>query len=154
LSQVILDSGVFIASVYVEALTAEAKQLLQQLQAAQVTLHAPNLLRYELIAVSRKAVYKGRVTAEEGLIARDQLLSYPVTLHFDETLLKRGYELAEQYNRPTAYDSQYLALTERLSCEFWTVDERLFNAVKDKFPGIRWLGNWVSTAVNAVENPE
>jgi len=137
-----LDSGIFIASVYVETLTAEAKGLLHQLQAAQVTLHAPNLLRYELIAVSRKAVYQGRVTAEEGKIARDQLLSYPVTLHFDDALLKRGYELAEEYNRPTAYDAQYLALAEQLSCEFWTADERMFNVMNAKFPGIRWLGKW------------
>ena len=142
MSQVMLDSGIFIASVYVETLTAEAKGLLHQLQAAQVTLHAPNLLRYELIAVSRKAVYQGRVTAEEGKIARDQLLSYPVTLHFDDALLKRGYELAEEYNRPTAYDAQYLALAEQLSCEFWTADERMFNVMNAKFPGIRWLGKW------------
>ena len=137
-----LDSGIFIASVYPETLTSQAKALLQQLQAAQVTLHAPTLLHYELIAVSRKAVYQRRVTAEEGLIARDQLLSYPVTLHFDDALLKRGYELAEEFNRPTAYDAQYLALAEQMVCEFWTADERLFNAVGTKYSDIRWLGNW------------
>lgn len=145
MSQVVLDSGIFIASVYPETLTIEAKELLHQFQTAQVTLHSPTLLRYELIAVSRKAVYQGRVTAEEGLIARDQLLSYPVTLHFDDALLKRGYELADEYNRPTAYDAQYLALAERLSCNFWTADERMFNAVNAKFRGIRWLGTWKST---------
>ena len=79
---------------------------------------------YELIAVSRKAAYQGHVTAEEGLVARDQLLSYPVILHFDDALLKRGYELAEEFNRPTAYDAQYLALAERMACDFWTTDER------------------------------
>ena len=145
MSQVVLDSGIFIASVYLETLTTEAKGLLHQLQVAQVTLNAPTLLRYELVAVSRKAVYQARVTAEEGLIARDQLLSYPVTLHFDDALLKRGYELAEEYNRPTAYDAQYLALAERLSCDFWTADERMFNAVNTKFSGIHWLGTWKST---------
>ena len=63
MSQVVLDSGIFIASVYPETLTSQAKALLQQSQVAQVTLHAPTLLHYELIAVSRKAVYQGRVTA-------------------------------------------------------------------------------------------
>lgn len=146
MSQVVLDSGIFIASVYPETLTFEAKGLLHQLQEAQITLHAPTLLRYELIAVSRKAVYQKRITADEGQIARDQLMSYPVTLHFDDALLKRAYKLAEEDNRPTAYDAQYLALAERLACAFWTVDERLFNAVKVNFPGIRWLGNWNPTA--------
>ena len=142
MTEVVLDSGIFIAGIYPEALTVQAKGLLQQLQTEQAALHAPYLLRYELIAVSRKAVYQKRVTAEEGLIARDQLLSYPVTLHFDVGLLKRAYELAEIYNRPTAYDAQYLALAERLSCDFWTADERMFNAVYAQFPGIRWLKNW------------
>jgi predicted nucleic acid-binding protein len=141
LSEVVLDSGILIATVYPEILTPHAKRLIKQLQEANATLHAPTLMRYELVAVSRKAVYQGRVTDAEGLRARDTLLSYPVTLHFDDALLKRGYELATEYNRPTAYDAQYLALAERLSCDFWTVDERMFNAVQSKFPRVYWLGN-------------
>jgi predicted nucleic acid-binding protein len=76
LSQVILDLGVFIASVYPETLTLQAKGLLRQLEEAQIVLHAPTLLRYELVAVSRKAVYQARVTAQAGRIARDQLLTF------------------------------------------------------------------------------
>ncbi|MCB9454009.1 MAG: type II toxin-antitoxin system VapC family toxin [Anaerolineaceae bacterium] len=142
MSNVVLDSGVFIASVFPETLTPQAKQFIKQLQTNNVILHAPALLRYEVVAVSRKAVYQGRVTAEEGLRARERLLSYPVTLHFDDNLLKRGYELATEYNRPTAYDSQYLAVAEQLSCDFWTADERMFNAVRLRFSSIRWLGNF------------
>jgi predicted nucleic acid-binding protein len=142
LSDVVLDSGILIASVFPETLTPQAKQLIKQLQIDNTTLHAPVLLHYEVIAVSRKAVYQGRVTVEEGLRARDRLLSYPITLHFNDDLLKRGHELATEYNRPTAYDSQYLAVAEQLSCEFWTVDERIFNAVQQHFPNIHWLGNW------------
>jgi predicted nucleic acid-binding protein len=82
------------------------------------------------------------VTSDEGLRIRDALLNHPLALHFDDALLKRGYELATRYDRPTAYDAQYLALAERLSCDFWTADERMFNAIKEKFPTIRWLGNW------------
>jgi len=141
-SQIVIDSGVLIASVFVETLTSEAKGLLKQFVGAQVVLNAPTLLSYELIAVSRKAVYQTRVTSEQGRIARDQLLSYPVVLHFDVALLARAYELSEAFNRPTAYDAQYLALAERLSCDFWTADERMFNAVRGKFPTIRWLGAW------------
>jgi predicted nucleic acid-binding protein len=144
-NQVVLDSGILIASVYVESFNREARHLLTQLRVEQTILNAPVLFRYELIAVSRKAVHQGRVNQEQGLIARDQLLSYPAALYFDDALIKRGYQLAEQFNRPTAYDSQYLALAERLSCDFWTTDERLFNAVSSKFPFIRWLGDWKPT---------
>ena len=141
MSAVVLDSGILIASVFPETLTHQAQHLIKQLQADGIQFHAPALLRYEVVAVSRKAVYQGRVTAEEGLRARNRLLSVPVTLHLDDDLLKRGYELATEYNRPTAYDAQYLALAERLKCDFWTTDERMLNAIKDRFATIRWLGN-------------
>lgn len=98
MSLVVLDSGILIASVFPETLTAQAQHLIKQLQSDGIQLHAPTLLRYEVIAVSRKAVYQGQVTVEEGLRARDRLLSYPVTLHLDDALLKRSYELATQYN--------------------------------------------------------
>ena len=63
----------------------------------------------------------------------------------DDSLLKRAYELATQYNRPTAYDSQYLAVAERLNCEFWTADERLANAVGNDLSWVRWVGNFSET---------
>lgn len=140
MSDVVLDSGILLASVFPEELTPQAQYLLKQWQTDSDVLHAPYLLRYELAAVSRKAVYQGRVTAAEGLRARDRLLSYPVTLHFDDDLLKRAYELATDYNLPTAYDAQYLALAERLSCDFWTVDERMFNTLQGRFAHIHWIG--------------
>jgi predicted nucleic acid-binding protein len=46
-----------------------------------------------------------------------------------------------EHNRPTAYDEQYLAVAERYQSDFWTADERMFNAVSGKFPSIYWLGN-------------
>ncbi len=142
MSIVVLDAGVYIANVLPETLSGEAKGLIAQLQAARTVFHAPTLIRFEMVAVARKAVYQKRVTPQEGLTARDVFLNFPITLHFDEVLLKRAYELATTYNRPTAYDAQYLALAERLNCDFWTADERLFNAVSSQLPTIKWLGNW------------
>jgi predicted nucleic acid-binding protein len=139
--ETVLDSGVFIASVFPETLTAQAKQLLQRLEREHVTLHAPTLLRYEMIAVTRKSVFHKRITAEEGEVIRDALLRYPVALHFDDNLLRRGYALATQFNLATAYEAQYLALAEQLACEFWTTDERLFNSVSRTLTHVRWLGN-------------
>lgn len=140
-SYTVLDSGVLLATVQTEAHTRHAKTLLKRLSEQDILLVAPTLLRYELVAVTRKWVYRELATPEEAQTALNTLLSYPVELYFDEALLKRGYELATEYNRPTAYDAQYLAVAEHLSCEFWSADERLFNAVKNRFASIRWLGN-------------
>jgi predicted nucleic acid-binding protein len=66
----------------------------------------------------------------------------PIHTYFDVALLRRAYELATQFNRPTAYDSQYLAVAERLNCEFWTADQRLFNAAHEQLPWVKWVGNF------------
>jgi len=50
--------------------------------------------------------------------------------------------LATHFNRPTAYDAHYLALAEMLGCEFWTADRRLYNAVKEELPWVKWLSDF------------
>jgi predicted nucleic acid-binding protein len=139
---VVVDANILIAfSLSDEPLHSQANQILSSWATAGTTLAAPRLFRSEITAVVRKIVYQQRITHEQGREMLARLLIYPVEFHEDDALLKSAYELAEQYNRPRAYDAQYLALAKRLSCEFWTADERLFNAVKEKFRSIRWLGN-------------
>jgi predicted nucleic acid-binding protein len=139
---VVVDSNILIAfGLSDEPLHTQANQILATWKAAGTPLAAPRLFRSEITAVVRKVVYQQRITHKQGREMLVRLLSYPVEFHEDDALLKSAYELAEEYNRPRAYDAQYLALAQRLSCEFWTADERLFNAVKDRFPGIRWLGH-------------
>jgi predicted nucleic acid-binding protein len=62
-------------------------------------------------------------------------------------LLKAAYELAKALNRSRTYDVQHLTLAQRLSCEFWTADERMFNAIQSEFPSIHWLGYWQADAM-------
>jgi predicted nucleic acid-binding protein len=142
----IIDSGVFIASAFSEALSIQSAGLLDRFEEAHVVFNAPTLFRYELISVCRKIVYRQRASVAIARSQLNDLLGIHVKLHFDDELLIRAYEIAEGYNLPTAYDAQYLALAERLSCEFWTLDEHLFNAINNRFPDIRWVGNWRSEA--------
>jgi predicted nucleic acid-binding protein len=105
---------------------------------------APSLFHYEIVAALRKQVYRGILVPEEAVIIRGKLLSVPVQLFMNTPLLRRAYELATQFNRPTAYDSQYLAVSERLNCVFWTADDRLFNAVQPQLSWVKWVGNFES----------
>jgi predicted nucleic acid-binding protein len=140
---VVIDANILIAfGLADEPLHTQASQILSAWRTTSTVLAAPRLFRSEITAVIRKAVYLERISYEQGRLMLSQLLVYPVELYEDNGLLTTAYELAHRFNRPRAYDAQYLALAERLSCDFWTADERMFNAIKDNFPNIRWLGSW------------
>ena len=140
---VVLDANILIAfGLSDEPLHTQAHQILSAWRTSETSLVAPRLFRSEITAVIRKAVYQERITHEQGRKMLAQFLVYPVEFHEDNVLLKTAYELAETFNRPRAYDAQYLALAQRLSCEFWTANERLFNAIHNDFLNIHWPGHW------------
>jgi predicted nucleic acid-binding protein len=39
-----------------------------------------------------------------------------------------------------------LSLAEEAGCEFWTADQKLYNAVKDRMPFVKWLGDYGNAA--------
>ncbi len=139
---VVADSGIFIATVLKETYSLQAEQLIRQWREQQVQIAAPTLFGYEAVAVMRKSVHRGLLSVDQAIRGRDALLEYPIQFLIGETLLKRGFDLATQFNRPTAYDAQYLAVAEQLGCEFWTADERLFNIVRTTLPWVKWVGNF------------
>ncbi|MBX3065643.1 MAG: type II toxin-antitoxin system VapC family toxin [Anaerolineae bacterium] len=103
------------------------------------------LFRYELIAVLRKSVYRRRLTTEEAREKLKEATLLRVVTFINDTFLQRAYQLAEQFNRPSSYDAQYLAVAEQLGCEFWTADEKLYNAVSESLSWVKWLGNFKQT---------
>lgn len=140
---VVIDANILIAfGLSDEPLHTQAVSILSMWLKQETALLAPSLFRSEITAVVRKAVFQERITHHQGRDLLERLLSFPVKFHEDTDLLKTAYELAEKYKRPRAYDAQYLALAERMDCEFWTADERMFNAINAKFSLIRWLGDW------------
>ena len=140
---IVVDANILISvGISDEPLHTQAEQIVQMWRASNINLAAPRLFRSEITAVVRKAVFLDRITHEYGRIFLSEFLAYPITFYDDDALLTSAYELANRFNRPRAYDAQYLALAARLACEFWTADERLYNAVRDGFAGIRWLGHW------------
>lgn len=142
MATLVIDSNIVIANFIPVAYSASATQFLQSQQRNGSHFIAPTLFLYEITAVVRKCVVQKLITDAQGQNALDSLLSYPVQYLVDTTLAKRAYALAAQFNRPTAYDSQYLALAEREHCEFWTADEKLFNVVSSTFAWVRWLGHY------------
>lgn len=135
-SETCVDSSVVIRSVENEP-QAEIVDLWREWLRDRVMLHAPALLRYEVVNALHQMRKAGRIGSEDARLALDDALNRPIVLHEDEQLHLRALGMAKNYNLPAAYDAQYLALAERLGVEFWTTDAKLARAVEGKLPWVR-----------------
>ncbi len=142
MTNLVIDSNLLLASAFVEPHSPQARALLAKAVHAGDSFHAPALLQYEIVTVIRKAVHFGRINEAEGQSIKNLLLATEIKIHVNLDLINRGYELAQAFHLPRAYDTQYVALAEHLNCDFWTADERLFNSVRATFPSIHWLGQF------------
>lgn len=140
-SQVCVDASLVLKLILVEADSAIAHQLWNTWIEAGVDVIAPPLFAFEGTSVLCSKVYRGLIPPQEADLMFTALHLLGVRLVYPEGLHKRAWELARRFNRPQAYDSHYLALAEMLNLEFWTADERLYNAVKDVLPWVRYLSN-------------
>ena len=113
---------------------------------------APTLWQYEVTTAITKAVRFGQLTPDDAgrslsLVERLNIVLVPP----DDDQTRRAFEWTLRLGRAAAYDSYYLALAEQLSCEFWTADERLYNAANR--PWVRWLDQPAPTAAASPEDP-
>lgn len=107
--------------------------------AEEATIIAPCHLAFEVVSVIRNHVYRREISADAGQLAFEAFLAQEIELQHPAGLEVRAWELAAQFNRPTAYDTIYLALAESNNCELWTADGRLVRAVAAAMPWVRSL---------------
>jgi predicted nucleic acid-binding protein len=108
-----------------------------------IEMIAPPIFRPEMTSVIRKAVHLRFISADDGTVALQKTLNWPILITQDSNDLQRqAYDLATTFKRPRAYDAQYLAVAQMIGCEFWTADERLINSLQGKLPWVRWIGDY------------
>jgi predicted nucleic acid-binding protein len=103
-------------------------------------ISAPYLLAYEVVSVLRNKVSREELSPEEGEAALLAMNGQGIHLLHPEGLDQMAWDLARELNRPTAYDTSYLALSRILDCVCWTADARLKNAASGKIHNLRWVG--------------
>lgn len=141
--QVCVDASLALKLVLEEEDSDKARDLWASWVADELEIIAPYHLAFETTSVIRNHVYRREISAEAGQGAFEALQAQGIELVHPATLLERAWALAQQFNRPTAYDACYLALGEIAGCEVWTADRRLYNAVRDTLPWVRRLGDFV-----------
>jgi predicted nucleic acid-binding protein len=143
-SPVCVDASIIVALVTSEAQSERALALWSEWMRGDIRVTAPALLRYEVTSALRRKVVRGVMTLQDAQRALEEALSLDIELLDPPGLSLHAFALAARFNRPAAYDAHYLALAEVLEGKFWTADERLYNAVREDFPNIRWLGDYRS----------
>jgi predicted nucleic acid-binding protein len=121
---------------------AEAMELFLDWQQAVVELIAPTILKAEFLSASLRGCRRGRISMVEALDTIRYLLALPI-FYYDITLpwIERAFEIAYNYGQGS-HDCLYVALAEREGVEFWTGDQRLFNALHSPLPFVRWIGTY------------
>ena len=141
MKRLVIDAGVS-AKWYLsdEREVRPALEMLTDYAAGKVAFIAPKLWLYETANIFNKAVGIGRLTETEGQEAVNLL--YAIDIRFiNFPSPQTAYALARQYQRGV-YDSLYLAAAQNNSVELWTGDRKLYNAAKDHFGFVQWIGNY------------
>jgi predicted nucleic acid-binding protein len=141
-SLVCVDASIIIWTLLYYPMSDRAEALLAKWRKEQTTLIAPSLFAFEVTSSLRRLVHLGEITPEEGEEAFEKFQRIEVRLSHRKGIFHLAWELAKRFNRPRAYDTAYLAYAQLNNCEFWTADEKLYNAVKDELDWVRWIGDY------------
>lgn len=144
--QVCVDASVALKLVFEEEESDTARALWTFWVNQNVTIIAPYHLSFETTSVIRNRVYLGKMSRESGQAAFVTMQNQHIQLLHPMQLAERAWAFAQQFNRPTVYDSFYLALSEFAGCELWTADRRLYSVVTHDLPWVKWLGNYRPSA--------
>ena len=138
--EVCIDSNLALIRVLPDDRRPQAESLFRLWRSQDVRLVAPPLFSAEVTSVIRQKVYDRFLTAEDGERAFAQSLNWVVAIAAPQNLQRTAWFMAKLIDQRRAYDPQYLALARLLGCEFWTGDERLYNAAHRTLPWVHWVG--------------
>jgi len=137
----VVDAGVavkWVLPVENERLVPEAVRLLDSHTIGKTELVVPDLFWTECGNVLWKAVRSERcskLTAESGLAT---LKAYNLITVASAGLIERAFEIASSFDS-TVCDSLYVALAVEYGIQLVTADQKLVNALAERFP-VKWLG--------------
>lgn len=114
--------------------------MLDDYEQGRLSFVVPEFFFYEVASGIGKAVLRKEVMSYEAEATLDDLLTMEIEVH-PLSKVKDVYFLSQTYKR-SIYDCIYIDLAQRLGLEFWTADEKLYHAIKDKLLFVKWIGDY------------
>ncbi|MBD2776122.1 type II toxin-antitoxin system VapC family toxin [Iningainema tapete] len=118
-------------------LELRVRELWKQWLDLNYTIVAPTLIHYEFSNALHRSTIAGQMLPEEAEQTLLAAMNLNITLYGDADLHREALMLARSLRLPATYDAHYLALAQRLECEFWTADRRLVNSVQATLPWVK-----------------
>jgi predicted nucleic acid-binding protein len=135
---IVVDASVAAKWILQERGSDVAESILRAVEQNQVAMLAPEILTAEIANLLWKAVWRHGMSADEAIDRYAEFLQVCPPLVRDSELSGMALDMALRYRR-SVYDCLYLALAQETPCDFVTADRKLYNAVKNRFPGVRML---------------
>jgi predicted nucleic acid-binding protein len=98
---------------------------------------APWLWLFECHAVLRRKVWRQELTDAEARDAWRLLRRQAIQPVHPRGIFDRAWAMAQELDRPTTYDTVYMATAELRGCELWTADSRLARLAGARYPWVR-----------------
>lgn len=118
-----LDTSVWIKYLCPDEQEDFATELVSNALATRLVL--PSFAWAEIASVLRKKVRSNLLTTEEAETLYQAFCQLALEYVDGEKIRSRAWEIAEQYQLLTLYDSVFLAVAEQESAQYWTADHVL-----------------------------
>lgn len=131
---IVVDANLLVALVSGDPRGSKVLQYFTNWFNHNIEIHAPLLAKYEIANALTRLIVGGAFPQDKVEDAWNNISILTIRYH-DLSNVKRVVEIALALNRQNAYDATYVALTEELHAELWTLDGPLYrNAQGLGFP--------------------
>ena len=141
MNQIVLDANIFLMLYFAEPSSDRVARFLAEITSAGVRIVAPHLLPYEFTNAVRRRMRRDHVPLRFAQDILAAFLALDVELVTDAALHRDALALTERYSL-TGFDAHYIALAQRLTCDFWTADQRLLRALAGRVPGVHLIESY------------
>lgn len=128
--KIIADSSAILSLFFPEKQSEKVEEVLLKSE----NILTLDLAYYEITNAIRKRVVKGEIAKEEGSLILEKVLSLVnnFEIHSYSEVINDAYQLSLKENL-TVYDASFLALTLLQKGKLMTVNEKLINAIGEKY---------------------